>query len=168
MNRRSISTRVDDRAVSTTVNYILGLSIMFLLATGLFIAGGDFVNDQRDQAIRSELQVVGQQIANDVARIDRTAEGAGYPRSSTSVISTSQRVPNKVAGYTYNIAVREPSPDEPQLFLSTQNPDIRVRVDLVARTEVILKSNLDGGTYRVVYRPRPSMGDPALEVTDDA
>jgi len=164
MRRTDRSVRVGDRGVSTTVNYILGLSIMFLLTTGLFIAGGDFVDDQRDRAIRSELQVVGQQVANDVARVSRSVEGAGIPPTGT--VSVTQQVPGKVAGTTYAIEV-ESSPTNSRLLLSTENPDITVIVDLVDRPGIdYVNSTLDGGTYRIVYRA--SLLDPEIEVKQSA
>ncbi|MFC7028484.1 hypothetical protein ACFQH8_15745 [Halomicroarcula sp. GCM10025710] len=61
----------DDRAVSTALGYVLTLSIASLLVTGLIIAGSGFVEDRREQVVREELTVIGQQIGADLARADR-------------------------------------------------------------------------------------------------
>lgn len=148
---------MNDRAVSTTVGYVIGLGIMTLLITGLFIAGGDFVNDQRQGAIRSELQVIGQQMSNDIARIDRMVDGADP--SNVETISVSEQLPPEVAGSDYNVEVVT-SASEPYLRLTTSGPDISVRVNVTART-ALAASTIDGGSYRVVYD-----GTGTLEVVD--
>lgn len=63
----------DDRGVSMTVSYILGLSIAFLLVIGLFLTAGDFVTEQRETSIRTEMEVLGEQIATDITLADRMA-----------------------------------------------------------------------------------------------
>ena len=49
----------DDRAVSTTLGYVLSLAIASILISGLMLATAGFVEGQREQVIRSELEVVG-------------------------------------------------------------------------------------------------------------
>lgn len=156
--------RHDDRGLSTTVGYVLGLAIMLLLSTGLFITGGDFVNDQRDEAIRSELQVVGQQVANDLSRLDRTVDGsAPFGGGPAATIAVTERVPQKVAGYSYDIEIQDPAaPGVPHLLLSTQNPDIEVRVNVTANND-LSPSVIDGGEYTIEF----DQSTGTLEVIDD-
>lgn len=152
---------MNDRALSTAVGYVLGLSIMLLLSTGLFITGGSFIDDQREGAIRSELQVVGQQIANDVSRVDRVVNGSSPPAGILSNVSTDQTVPPEVAGTTYNIEVRDPSGGTPHLLLSTNSPDISVRVNMTVKNP-LRQTAFDGGRVIVRYNNTAS----ELEVID--
>lgn len=123
---------------------------MLLLTTGLFITGGDFVSDQREQAIRSELRVVGQQMSNDISRIDRVA--AASPGVST--LSTSEQIPGEVAGNPYRVELVTGGVT-PYLELTTDQPDIAVRVNVTA-TSNLVASSVDGGRYDVVYRAGPN------------
>lgn len=138
---------MNDRAVSQAVGYVLGLSIMFLLVTGLFTAGGEFVDDQRDQAVRSELEVVGQQVSNNLARVDRMVDAADATNVGNA--STQQRLPPQVAGSSYNVELINDTAD-PYLLLSTTRPDVSVQVNVVNRTSVA-NSRLDGGQYVIAY-----------------
>lgn len=157
-------TRHDNRGLSTTVGYVLGLAIMLVLSTGLFVAGGDFVNDQRDEAIRSELQVVGQQVANDLSRLDRTVEAsAPFGVGPAATIAVTERVPQKVAGYSYDIEIRDPAaPGVPHLLLSTRNPDIDVRVNVTVNNN-LNPSVIDGGEYTIEF----DQSSGTVEVIDD-
>ncbi|KPN31415.1 hypothetical protein SY89_02161 [Halolamina pelagica] len=66
----------DDRAVSTTLAYTLTLSITAVLVSGLLIAGGGLIEDQREAITRDELTVSGQQLAGGLEDADRLAGAA--------------------------------------------------------------------------------------------
>jgi len=134
----------DDRGQAITLNYTLGLGISLLLVTGLIIAGGNFVADQRERAVRTELRVVGQQVATTVASADRLAATTG----DDATVRLKRSLPRTVAGSTYNIEV-VPSVDS-HLLLRSTNPDIEVRVDLANQTDVV-GTTVGGGTVAVNY-----------------
>ncbi|QSG05906.1 DUF7266 family protein [Halapricum desulfuricans] len=131
----------DDRAVSTTVNYVLGLSITFLLITGLFLAGGNFVQDQRETSIETELQVVAEQLAADVESADQLVQTT---ENGTVVVERS--VPSRVSGTGYTIAVEGGS--DPRLVLTSNDPEIEVTAQFSNRTAV-QPTRITGGPIQV-------------------
>lgn len=140
----------DERAVSTTLGYTLNLTVATLLISGLLMAGGGFVEDQRERTIRSELHVVGQQISANVAAADRLASTA----KTGDAVVVSQDLPEEVAGARYTIAV-ETDGSEEYLTLSTDSPDVSVRVNLATETRVA-PTDISGGDVqiRVTYDPK--------------
>jgi len=132
----------DDRAVSVTVNYILGLSVTFLLVTGLFIAGGDFVSDQRETSVRTELQVLGEQVAADISQADRLAQSTGDNAS----VRVRRELPSRVSGVSYAIEIQGGT--DPEVLLTTNDPDIEVTVDFTNETNVEMTS-ITGGPIAV-------------------
>lgn len=134
----------DERGQAITLNYAIGLGIGVVLVTGLLIAGGEFVHDQRERAARSELRVLGQQLGADLAAADRLA-GAGESNTSVRV---SHSLPNTVAGSTYSIQLVEAG--TPYFLLETNDPSVTIRVDLTNETQVT-ESTVSGGDVAVNY-----------------
>jgi hypothetical protein len=142
-----------DRAVSSTLNYVLSLSIMALLVTGLLSAGGGFVEDRQQEVVRSELEVIGQQIASDIQRADRlVAAGDDNQR-----VSLAQSLPERISGTTYRVSL---DPSTPELVLKSTNPEISVSVRFQTTTS-LASSDADSGTVVVTY------DGTALEVGND-
>ena len=139
---------MNDRAVSTNVGYVLGLGLVTIVITSLFIVGGTFVSDQREETVRAELQVVGQQLATDVSRTDRMIESARPARADT--VNTTGSLPGDIAGSSY-AAELNPNGGNPYLALRTTQPDITVRVN-VTTTAPVEESRIDGGRYRITLR----------------
>ncbi|MFD1587293.1 hypothetical protein ACFR9U_09875 [Halorientalis brevis] len=131
-----------DRGQAITLNYAMGMAIGVILITGLLIAGGTFVTDQRESAIRTELRVVGQQIAADVATADRLSQST----EGNSTVRLERTMPETVAGGTYN--VRVVASKDAHLILTTENPAVRVRVDLVNQSDV-QDTAINGGTLHI-------------------
>lgn len=135
----------DDRAVSTVVGYTLTLGIMTLLITGLLVAAGGFVEDQRERTVRAELQVVGQQIAADLDAADRLVRADG---TDTAVEIYGQH-PERVTGATYRVEVVDDTDDHCEfdrcLKLSTDDPEVVVTVRIGTVTTVELGSAGGGG-----------------------
>lgn len=151
-----------DRAVSSTLNYVLSLAIATLLVTGLFIAGGDFVDDRRTNVIRSELQVVGQQVAADAVRADRMISASDSASSAT--VRINQSLPPRVVGASYRVwFVPASGPSDPErIVLNTTDPEVTVTVVLNTDTD-LQESQVRGGNF--VIR-RIMAGTSKLEVTD--
>lgn len=143
-----ISTR-NDRGVSTTLSYALTLSITTLLITGLLVGIGGYLDDQRERTVRSELGVIGQQIAADIQAADRFAQ------SGDTSFTIRRDLPNDVVGRSYRVAVvvDDPGNDPPldtYLRLTASDPDVVVEVDMVLRTN-IAESSFTGGRLSVTY-----------------
>jgi hypothetical protein len=145
----------DARAVSTTLGYVLSLAIATLLITGLIIAGGSYVETQREQVIRDELTVVGQQLASDIERVDRLVRAGA---DGTVSVSVNQTFSNSVTGSSYRIDL---DADDRTVVLSTPNPEVTVRVG-IANVTALGDSSVGGGAVQITY----DEGDEHLEVQD--
>lgn len=146
--------RADDRAVSTTLAYVLALAITTLLVSGLFVAAGDFVGDERERVVRSELEVVGHTVAAKVEAADRLASANG-----TAAVAVSADLPERVGGVGYRIAVAPSGSNRIELW--TRNPRVNVTVR-AATNRSLASSTVTGGSVVVEY---DAGGD--LEVSDD-
>lgn len=137
----------DERAVSAVFGYVLALGIVTLLIGGLFIAAGDFVESQHDRAIRSELEVVGNRLAADVAAVDRLALAA----ESNGEVQLRIELPPRVAGEPYQIQIDDSVAQEVHLLtLTASQPAVTVEVRV--RTETPMASGtINGGDVVVVY-----------------
>lgn len=128
-----------------TLNYTIGIAIATVLVTGLLIAGGTFVSDQQEQATRSELRVIGQQMAASLEATDRLASTT----DPGDTVNFSRDLPPTVAGSTYEIELVER--EDPYLQLTTNEPDLNVTIEFANRTAVTGNA-VDGGN--VVFTQR--------------
>jgi hypothetical protein len=136
------------RGVSITLNYVLVLSLSAILVSGLIIAGGNFVEQQRNSVAEGELNVVGTHIAGSVEQVDRYVEAG----TNTETAHVNQTFQPDVSGASYRVRLIEPDTGtEPaQIRLDAQGADAQVTINVSARTPVI-GSQADGGTIAVVY-----------------
>lgn len=135
-----------DRAVSTTLSYAMSLTIITLLVTGVFMATGDFVEDERERTVRSEFKVLGNRIAADIAAVDRLA---GADTDSTAELTTD--LPTTVAGKTYRINVTNNATGPNDITLSTSSEPL-IEVTVTVKTErPIATTTLSGGAIKVTY-----------------
>lgn len=148
--------RRDERSQAITLNYTLGLGIAVILATGLLIAGANFVSGQREAAAQTELRVVGQQVAADIEAVDRLVNGSDDPRRA----SVTRTLPDRVAGSSYTVELVEGG--DPYLRLRTEQPEQSVRVEFTNQTAVE-GSAVSGGEVTVNYT---AAGELALEAGD--
>lgn len=147
-----------DRGTSVTLSYVLTLAIVVALVTGLLVAAGDFVHRQQESTIRAELEVVGEQVAADLAHADRLSNTTG----SNTAVRVRSPLPSRVAGESYTVTVNQTDGREHVLTLRTESPAVAVTVGFVSSTPVQNRT-VRGGDVRVSYVPGP----PAeLEVQD--
>lgn len=134
--------RRSDRGVSTTIGYALTLGMASLLITGLLIAGGGFMQDQRERTTQTELKVIGEQISADLSSADRLS------RSNVNTISIRRNLPDSVTGSAYTVELT--TTPQSHLVLRSADPRITVRVDVASRTD-LAPATIDGGTIQVTY-----------------
>lgn len=146
---------MNDRGVSTTLNYVLSLAIASLLVTGLLLAGGTFVENRQEEVIRSELEVIGQQIASDINRADRMLTAGN---DETTVV-VNQSFPKRITGTGYDIQL---NPGDDELELSSVDPEVVVTVH-VQTESTLVDSHADSGV--VVVRNASGSND-ELVITD--
>ncbi|WP_117591724.1 DUF7266 family protein [Haloprofundus halophilus] len=145
--RPSPSPTRDDRAVSTTLSYVLALGITGILISGLLVAGGGLVEDQRDRTVEDELRVVGQQLAADLETADALARSA-----PSGTVRLDRQLPPRVVGSSYvvDVADDDGDGDGDVIRLSTSNPDVTVSVPFATRTAIVPES-VSGGAVRIEY-----------------
>jgi hypothetical protein len=135
---------MDERAVNTTVGYVLTLGISSLLIVGLLVTAGGFVEDQRQTTVRQELSVVGQQVASDLSGADRLVRVGG------SEVTVRSSIPDEVTGIRYRVEV-DPDPSGPTtLRLSTTEPSVVVEVAVRTGMDVA-PAAFDGGDLVVTW-----------------
>ena len=136
----------EDRAVATSLNYVLTLAIATVLVTGLLYASTNYVDDRRGEVVRDELTIIGQQVAADLARADRLVTAADSDGTDLTV-GTNQTFPERVAGRTYRVGL---DPSNERLVVEAPEQSVRVTVGLELRTD-LGESSAGGGVVRVVY-----------------
>ena len=147
---------MDDRGLSAVLGYVLTLTVMTLLLSGLFAAAGGFVENQHERAIRAELEVVGNRLAADIAAVDRMALASG-PAGQAELRAD---LPATTAGTSYLIEIDEiGSSGVYHLNASTRNPDVAVSVRVRVQTPLV-EGEVNGGNALIVYNGT------ALEVRD--
>lgn len=135
--------RPDDRAVSTTVGYALTLGVAALLITGLLIAGGGFLEDQREVTTETQLEVIGEQVSADISSADRLSA------SDADEVNITRNLPDSVTGSQYTISVRT-SP-QTHLELRSVDPEVTVRVDVAVQEASLVATDIGGGNIQVSY-----------------
>lgn len=151
-----------DRGVSTALSYALILGIVALLLAGLTTGVAPLVTNQQTDATHSTLEVLGNDLAGDVATADQLAVSAGT--NGTVVLRT--RLPDRVGGSHYHVDIAEQNEtDSEQLYeitLTSVDHDtsatVRLRTQIPIDTDAI--GRLDGGPLEI------ALDDGTLVVTD--
>jgi hypothetical protein len=147
----------DRRGVSFTLNYVLTLGIAALLVTGLIVAAGDYVGSQRESVVRSELEVVGHQLAAALEQADRLVRAG-----DTEELRLNHTAPAEIAQSTYTVEV-DPGSPESDLHLNATELDVTVTVEAETTTSLAATA-VEGGSVTIEYNTTTAN---ELEVTDD-
>ncbi|MEZ3164070.1 hypothetical protein ABNG03_07980 [Halorubrum sp. RMP-47] len=152
-----------DRAVSVTVGYVMTLAISTMLLSGLFVAGGSFVETERERAAHGELTVVGERIAADLGTVDRVASSASSPDDLT--VNRSLTLPDRVSGSGYRIRVTA-NDTAGTIALTSDATDASVEVPFRTSENVtVANATVDGGDLRIWWDPYA--GSDGQVVVDD-
>ncbi|RLM90211.1 hypothetical protein D3D02_05435 [Halobellus sp. Atlit-38R] len=138
-----------DRAVSITVNYVIALSITAVLISGLLIAGGGYVESERDRVVREELEVIAEQLAVGIDDADRLARATESP----SELRVGVDLPARVASETYRIEVVQrsaPGVEPGQYELTLRSAQSDVSVTLTVSTLIPMDETSVNGGWVVV------------------
>lgn len=143
------AAREGNRSVSVALSYILVLGISTILITGLLIAGGTFVGDNREQVIDSELAVIGNHVAGNMEQVDRMANATQHNvGDSPEVASVNQSFQRLVTGSSYTVEVVDGDPA--QVVLTATDPDVSVSVNATLHGDV-RETTVIGGPISVYY-----------------
>lgn len=132
-----------DRGVSVSVGYVLNLAVASLLLAGLFIAGGSFVEGEREQAVHGELTVVGERVVADLMTVDRLAAGSDHP--DDLVVERNAEFPARVSGSSYTVTV---DPSAEVVALEHPRSDVTVEVPFRASSDVEA-TTVSGGNLEI-------------------
>lgn len=136
-----------DRGVSTVVSYVLTLGIVVLLLSSLVGVFAPLVSNQQDDAVRSTLDVFGNDIAGDIESADRLASDVG----DEGTVELRVRLPDRVGGSPYEITL-EPEGESHELTLWSPDYETRVRVTVTTEAGIETDSEtLDGGSLVISY-----------------
>lgn len=131
------------RGVSTTLGYVLNLGVAAILVTTLMVSAGTLVDNQQDRALRTELDVIGDRIASDIAATDRLARASDGGGVRYVVV-----IPRRVVGSSYEIQINESGNN--QIVLDAGRSDVSVTVDFASETPVE-SATRSGGRFALVY-----------------
>lgn len=150
-----------DRGQSISINYTMSLIVVTVLISGLFIATNDFLEDERENVTRSELEVLGNRIAADVATTDRLARST----DGDARVEVRTTIPRSVAGSEYEVTITSSSPADIEHYdveIQLRAPGTRVTKNVTTRTAFAVEdSHLNGGPFEIVY------DGSTIEVNDD-
>lgn len=134
-----------DRAVSTALSYTITLGIVGILVVGLLTAGGGFVGSQSNSVVDSELQVIGERLAADIASADRLARlGDG-----AHTVNVTASLPRAVSGSNYRIDITTGGGNATiELTSSAVNRVVSVNI---ANKTAIEPASVNGGNAKIVY-----------------
>lgn len=137
-----------ERATTVTVSYVITLGISAVLISGLVMAGGNVLEDQREEASRTGLRVIGQQLASDIATVDRlVAAGSDVDARLVSDL------PARVAGESYVVEIR-PHPtlsNVAVITLTARESGVVVEVNVRHRTPIRTPTRVSGGQLVLEY-----------------
>lgn len=143
---------MDDRAVSTSVSYVLALAIVALLISGLVVGFAPLVTGQQQDTVRSTMTVFGNDLAGDIDSADRLAATA----DDGGTVELDARLPDRVGGTPYEIELlnRTGETGHPgyhyDIELRSADPETSVSVGVRSRHPLEVESGgLDGGRIRI-------------------
>lgn len=146
---------MNERAVSVTVGYIINLSIATMLIAGLLTSTAGVVDAEREQAIRSQLDVVGERLAADLMTADRLVQSS----DASTTVELETRLPSDAAGASYQITISATG-SQSTITLSTNRPAVERQVTFKNETN-IQSGTVSGGDVVIVVN-----GDGKLEVSE--
>ncbi|ELZ29198.1 hypothetical protein C475_03239 [Halosimplex carlsbadense 2-9-1] len=140
---------IDDRGVSTAVSYVLIVAIALLLTTGLILGTEALIQNERQETVRQQLEVVGQQLSSTVMTVDRFNETDSVPEQA----AVTRQFPTRVAGSQYQVGVLPEDVDSGRytLYLDAVDSNINVTVPVRQADSDLRRTRLNGGPIRVRY-----------------
>ena len=159
------SFSADERGVSTALGYSLTLAITAVLISGLLIAGGTLVSDQRDRIAQEELSVTVEQLASGLNEGDRLAQS-----SDGGVMQVQIWLPERIAGGAYTLELRNESdpsgqPARATLLATAQGANAQATLSLRTGVPVANRTVL-GGPLTVSHRDADDDGQRELVVNE--
>ena len=147
--------RTDQRAVASTLSYILTLSITTILLVSVLAGAGSVVDGQQDRALESGLVVQGERLAADLMTVDRLSRTGTVER-----VEVRTDLPMRVAGEGYRIEITEDG--EGNDIIELNGGTIEVAVDFTVERGIVAE-RLTGGAITIEF----DAGTGTIEVGND-
>jgi len=140
----------DERALSVSINYTLSLVIVTMLFAGLFVATSGYVDVQRERAISSEFQVVGNRMAADLSAADRVVATVGDASPEVEILGSA---PAQAAGSEYRIEISVVDEgDHYNVTMELISTRYSVNETVTVKTDTAVEeTTVSGGDYEIVY-----------------
>lgn len=133
-----------DRGVVSPLSHSLTLGITALLVVGLVAGAGTFLENQREDAVETELKTIGNRLASEISAADAAAQSG-----NSLTVASSQ--PARIAGNDYDVVLltgsdcdRTRFSSETCLRLSATDPDVTVHVPIQNDSTLSIESTDDG------------------------
>lgn len=134
---------MNDRAVSVTVGHAMNLAVITILLSGVIIASGGMVESERERTANEELDVIGQQIADELMAADRMVIAGTDPTVEIRV-----DLPRQVVGSSYSVRLPGTDGDEQVIELETARPSVAISVP-VETTTPVASTTVSGGRLTI-------------------
>lgn len=140
---------MDDRALSSAMTHVLTVAIVTVLVSGLLVAAGTMLADQREYAAEEQLETIGHRLSLELATAERlAARGTG----GTATLRADHV--DRVTGRPYDVRLTGDAAAcggvEPCLVLQSSDPDARVAVPVRVDASVT-ESTVPGGRIEIVH-----------------
>lgn len=161
MNRlRKVLQRfvVDDRGISTVMNYTLALGVTAILITGIITGTVGFVESKSESTARTQLDVSSSTVVSEITTVRSIAAS---PREENQEVTTTVSLPDRTTAGTYLITVTDSN-----VTFATIDGDVSVTKELPERGGSISTTSngrISGGDVEIRYR-----GGDTIEVVSDA
>jgi hypothetical protein len=146
-HRTSRPAGARDRGVSSNVSYVLTLTIMTLLLTGLALSSGAVIDDERSRVIRAQLEVLGERLASDLTSADQLARRTG----TDTTMRTTSDLPDQVVSRSYSISIRSAGAGSSNIYeIDMIAGTVETTVEVYSLTDIETGST-PGGPVEIVY-----------------
>lgn len=153
---------MDDRATAPALTYVFAIGISTILVSGLLISASGFVDDQRRETVREELEIVGERIGASIAAADAASDDG-------AAVSRRMEIPATVVDTRYYVTVVDCAPGDACLELTAPDSSLSapVTVPLDNRSAVSVDRSRPGSITVVVAAGRNPAASADADVSVD-
>lgn len=134
---------MNERAVSTPLGYALILSMTAILLIGLATGSGTIVNDQKETASTSEMEIAGNLIASEIETVDKTFN------TETNSIEINTQAPDRIVGEQYRVEIEERGSNSGTLIITHFTVDKTIEIPFRVQNNIDDGATVDSGNIIV-------------------
>ncbi|WP_313690855.1 DUF7266 family protein [Halorarum halobium] len=138
-----------DRAATSALTTVLTAAITTVLISGILIAGGQLVEDQRGNSIDRQLETIGERLVEELVRAEQIAAAGSNVRVSFETNHVEQVAGS---GYAVSLAADPSCPGDADGCLTLRSVEPTVEVTIPFDSDVpVGPGSASGGAVRVVF-----------------